>query len=76
MLGDKLFDSSLYVLVAVWITGFLLTLSLLYIKKVFPKFEESIDLILLISGKIILIAMELSLLIAIILMAAWWFYSA
>ncbi len=72
MLGDKLVDTSLYVIVALWITGFLLTLSLLNIKKVFPKFEESIDLLLLISGNIILITMKLSGLIAVILLVVWY----
>ena len=75
MLGDKLFDTSLYVLVALWMTGLLLTLLLLSIKKVFPKFEESIDFILLISRNIILITLKLSFFVAVILLVVWYLYS-
>ena len=75
MLGDKLIDTLLYVIVALWMTGLLLTLSLLNIKKSFPKFEESIDLVLLKSVKMILITMKLSIYIAGILLVIWLLYS-
>jgi len=71
MLGDKLLDTLIYVIFALWITGFLLMSSLLVIRKFFPKFEEPLDYILLRSGKILLITMKISVLIAIILLAVW-----
>ena len=75
MLGNKFFDTSLYVIVALWIIEFLLMLSLLNIKMSFPKCEESIDLIILISGRIFEITMKLSIYIAGILLVIWCLYS-
>ena len=71
MLGDKLLDTLIYVILALWISGFLLMSALLVIKKLLPKFEEPLDYILLRSGKILLITMKISVLIVIILLAVW-----
>jgi hypothetical protein len=73
MLGDKLFDIPIYVIVAIWIAGLLLLLTLSLIRKFYPKFEQSIDYILLRSGKIILFTMKLSLFIIVILLSIWLF---
>ena len=75
MLGNKFFDTSLYVIVALWIIEFLLMLSLLNIKMSFPKFEETIDLIILTSVRIFEITMKLSIYIAGILLVIWCLYS-
>ena len=72
MLGDKFFDTSIFVIVALWIAGLLLLFLLTFIKKFFPKFEQSIDYMLFRSGKVILISMKLSLLIATMLLFVWW----
>jgi len=71
MLGNPLFDTLIYVIVGLWIICLLLLLSLSLIKKFFPKFEQSVDYVLLRSGKIILITMQISLLVAVILMIVW-----
>jgi hypothetical protein len=73
MLGDKLFDIPIYVIVAIWIIGLLLLVSLTLIRKIFPKLEQSIDYILLRGGKIFLLTMKLTLLLVFILLIVWLF---
>jgi hypothetical protein len=74
MLGDKLVDIPIYIFVAIWIAGLLLLLTLTLIRKLFPRLEQSIDFILLRSGKVILFTMKLSLLIVTILLIVWLIY--
>ena len=72
MLGDNFFDTSIFIIVALWVAGLMLLFSLTFIKKFFPKFEQSIDYILFRSGKVFLNTMKLSLLVTIILLVVWW----
>jgi hypothetical protein len=75
MLGDKLIDIPVYVIVGILIISLLLLVSLSLIRKFFPKLEQSIDYILLSSGKVILFIMKLSFLIIFILLVGWYLIS-